>query len=95
MKKIFIIILLLISQTCYATTMRLPFRCYESVLIEEFVKEGINLDKEDYNSDGFIENCGSYYKIHTYKNVNEDIYKYIEVPRRVSKMMEATNGYRN
>ncbi len=93
MKKILFILclatnlLLIATNLVFATTMTIPFRCWESELVKEFKKEGINLDKTDPYSDGFIENCGAYYKIHTY-STPKDINLFIEIPRRVYIKME-------
>ena len=67
-----------------AMTLVVPFRCHEQALIKAFKDKGINLDKSDEYSDGFIENCGSSYKIHLYENTT-DLQVYIDVPRQVYK----------
>ena len=77
----------LVTSTAFAVTMEIPFRCWEEKLIEEFKKEGINLDKSDPLADGCIENMGSSYKIHL-NNRPERLDVFIEVPRRVQKELE-------
>lgn len=98
MKKLLLILIaLFVATNCYATSMTVPFRCWEEELIREFAKEGINMDKKDPDSDGFIENCGAYYKIHTYKPIPPGGHEpYVQVPRRVFiKMKEIEDGDRD
>jgi len=66
-------------------TLSLPFRCYKKTLTEEFEKAGIILDEEDEDSDGYIENKGSSYKIHLYSRP-KDLQPFIDIPRKVEMM---------
>lgn len=92
MKKIttFILVLLLCTQ-CYAS-ITVPFRCHEALLIKYFNEAGVNLDKDDYNSDGFIENKGTSYTLHFYKPLT-DYDKFLKLHTRIErKIQEETNG---
>lgn len=90
MKKltyIIAIILICMVTVCDAATLTVPFRCNERALIRYFKEEGINLDKQDWNSDGFIENCGRFYKIHFYKDMDmqEFLGIHMKVERRIQR----------
>jgi len=81
-----LILVLCLSTVCFGATFSIPFRCWEEELIREFKKYGINLDKNDINADGFIENNASSYKIHTYKRP-DNLDAFIKAPRKVAIKM--------
>ena len=94
MKKLILtlLILTLIVTTSNALTLTIPFKCWKSELIKEFAEIGINLDEDDPFSDGLIENCGSSYKIHLYRNPT-DLTPFIEIPKKVAqKLKELQHG---
>ena len=85
MKLFIILLILLITSNAFAISMEVPFRCYKQTLIKEFAKEGIILDEDDENADGFIENRGDSYIIHLYEYPESfEIYK--EIPLKVQRM---------
>lgn len=73
-----------------------PFRCHENLIVKYFKEEGYNFDKTDFNSDGFIENCGKYYKIHFYedpKDLGEFLKIHMKIERRIQEV--TCHGYRD
>ena len=85
------ILLIAITHICFAS-ITVPFRCHEKDLIEQFKLHGYNFDKEDYNSDGFIENRGKEYKIHFYQdpeNLQEFLKTHMEVERTIQGLKNA------
>lgn len=65
----------------------MPFKCHEKELIAQFKKEGIIFDKTNSDSDGFIENCGIYYKIHFYKEP-EDLQEFLRIHMNVERRIQ-------
>lgn len=94
MKKITILLILtlFIATNCFATSFRVPFRCWEKELIREFKEVGINLDKDDPFSDGYIDNCGAYYIIYTYQTPrSEYIQLFVNIPLKVQRKLEESS----
>lgn len=82
-----ILILVLISSNVYAVDIIVPMRCWKDKLIEEYAKEGLNMKGEnDPLADGWIENQGDHYTVHTYE-YPKDWNKHIRVQTGVDGML--------
>ena len=85
MKYIIFLLIVLFATNVYANSLLVRFPCWEEKLIEEFEKAGIDLDKKDPFSDGWIENMGRSYKIHLFKRP-QDYQPFVDIPLKVQKM---------